>query len=119
MDRSKLNVTICLLLLTLALQLPASAQDWPMFRANIRRTGNTADTASGAEFTGRKDWTVKIPDAVRSSPAIYGSSIIFGSNNANIYSLDLYSGKIKWTFPTGNWVVSSPAVADGKVFAGR
>ena len=70
MDRIKLNITVCLLFLTLALQLPASAQDWPMFRANIRRTGNAADIAAGADLTGRKDWTVKIPDAVRSSPAI-------------------------------------------------
>ena len=66
MDRIKLNITVCLLFLTLALQLPASAQDWPMFRANIRRTGNAADIAAGADLAGRKDWTVKIPDAVRS-----------------------------------------------------
>ena len=118
MDRKKLSILTVMLFLTLAIQIPAFAQDWPMFRANSQRTGNVDNNTAKVDFTGRKDWTVKIPDAVRSSPAIFKSSIIFGSNNGNVYSMDLYSGKINWSFPTGNWVVSSPAVVDGKVFVG-
>ncbi len=91
MDHKKMNIIAILLFLTLAMQIPAFAQDWPMFRANSQRTGNVDQNTEKVDFTGRKDWTVKIPDAVRSSPAIFKNSIIFGSNNGNVYSLDLYS----------------------------
>ncbi|NLX85434.1 MAG: PQQ-binding-like beta-propeller repeat protein, partial [Synergistaceae bacterium] len=116
MNRKKLNIIAASLFLMFVLQIPALAKDWPMFRTNNQRTGNLEYKTAKVAFTGEKVLNVKIPDMVKSSPAIFGNSIIFGSNNGNIYSLDFYSGKTNWSYPTGNWVVSSPAVADGKVF---
>ena len=90
-------------LLTIA-SASAQAADWPMFRANVNRTGTDTVTPSTASFSGQKEWTIKLPDAVQSSPAIYNDSIaIFGSNDGNVYALDLYTGSTVWTFHTGNW----------------
>ena len=111
----KIIVTAFLLLLAAN---SSYAQDWPMFRANGNRTGSIGTSDSKTSFTGAKDWTVKLPDAIQSSPAIYGTLAIMGSNDGSIYALDIRNGDIVWTFHTGNWVASSPAVVDGKLFVG-
>jgi len=80
----------------------ACAEDWPMFRANVNRTGTNAASLSAAAFSGQKDWTVKLPDKIQSSPAIYNTLAIFGSNDGKVYALDLHSGETVWTFSTGN-----------------
>ena len=110
--------TLLAALLLLLTVTAAFAQDWPMFRSDAMRTGTVPTEHAFANFTGQKDWTVKIPDAIQSSPAIYGSLAIFGSNNGYVYALDLSTGSTVWTFHTENWVASSPSVVDGKVFVG-
>jgi len=40
-----------------------------------------------------------------------------GCRDSNLYALDAATGKEKWRFSTGaSWVISSPAVAQGKVY---
>ena len=49
-----------------------------------------------------------------------GTEVIAGSNDTNVYSLDIQSGAVRWSFPTGDTVFSSPTVSlDGEtVFVG-
>jgi outer membrane protein assembly factor BamB len=43
--------------------------------------------------------------------------VYFGCRDAHLYALDAVSGAQRWAFSTGNsWVISSPAVRDGKVY---
>jgi outer membrane protein assembly factor BamB len=48
---------------------------------------------------------------IRSSPALAGGRLYFGSDDGNLYAVDKLSGQVAWAFPTGAAIVSSPAVA--------
>ena len=52
-----------------------------------------------------------------SSPAVTDSNAYMGAQN-NMISIDLATRSIAWTFPTGDVVTSSPAVAGGAIFFG-
>jgi outer membrane protein assembly factor BamB len=57
-------------------------------------------------------------DFFLSSPAVSHGTVYIGSGDRNVYALDAASGRVRWTFHTGNVVHSSPAVADGTVYVG-
>jgi outer membrane protein assembly factor BamB len=57
---------------------------------------------------------------IYSSPTIVDGALFFGSRDATVYAIDLESREPRWTFEDGtSWVMSSPAVADGRVFSAR
>jgi eukaryotic-like serine/threonine-protein kinase len=72
-------------------------------------------SASGAPELGGVRWLVRTQGPVRSTPAVAGGRIYFGSSDGNVYAVDL-EGKLLWTANTGAAVSSSPAVAGGRVF---
>ncbi len=81
----------------------------------------------GSISMGEIIWKYDAPDKVWSSPAVEGNRVFFGCGDANsigankLYCISLNDGSVDWTFPSvGNVtdVVSSPAVADGKVYFG-
>jgi outer membrane protein assembly factor BamB len=66
----------------------------------------------------RVKWSFHTGGAVRSSPAVAGGRVYFGSNDGYLYALDLASGAQKWRFQTGSRVAASPAVSGGAVMFG-
>jgi len=44
--------------------------------------------------------------------------VYIGSDDTNLYAVDAVTGKEKWRFATGGWVLSSPSVADGIIYVG-
>jgi len=44
--------------------------------------------------------------------------VYVGSGDKNLYAIDAGTGKEKWRFTTGSYVVSSPAVSNGVVYVG-
>ena len=66
------------------------------------------------------NWKLSTNGVIFSSPAIDENGVIYvGSNDNNLTAVNS-NGSIKWTFPTGNWVDSSPALShDGtEVYVG-
>jgi hypothetical protein len=57
-------------------------------------------------------------DVFLSSPVVSGNTVIFGSGDQTVYALDAVTGKLKWSFATGDVVHASPAVANGVVYIG-
>jgi len=57
-------------------------------------------------------------DVFLSSPALAGELVYFGSGDGNVYALEAPSGKLRWSFHTGNVVHASPALANGLVYVG-
>jgi outer membrane protein assembly factor BamB len=52
----------------------------------------------------------------QSSAAVANGVVYVGCRDSNLYALDAATGKERWRFNNaGSWVISSPAVADGKV----
>jgi outer membrane protein assembly factor BamB len=89
------------------------------------------DAASGRIYFGATDkklyaldarglflWAFETGDNVASRPVVAGDTVVFGSENRNVYGLDTGTGRERWTVSTGGPVVSSPAFEDGMVVIG-
>lgn len=94
--------------------LPAFGQDAAMFRGNPQHSGSYSGAAL-ASFSKVK-WKFHAGGPVTSSPAVAGDTLYVGSNDGNLYALNLATGAMKWKFKTGSRVASSPAVADGMLY---
>jgi len=75
--------------------------------------------------TGKEKWSFKTgedPDihnqqGIQSSAAFADGIVYYGCRDSNFYALDAATGKKLWAFPNkGSWVITSPAVSDGRVY---
>lgn len=75
--------------------------------------------------TGQERWRFKTGEdhdtynqvGVQSSAAIADGVVYFGCRDSHLYALDARTGEKKWAYSAnGSWVISSPAVRDGKVY---
>jgi outer membrane protein assembly factor BamB len=75
--------------------------------------------------SGKEKWRFKTGDdldthnqvGIQSSAAVLDGIVYFGCRDSNLYALDAATGEKKWAFSTkGAWVITSPAVRDGKVY---
>jgi len=75
--------------------------------------------------SGQEKWKFKTgedPDThnqvgIQSSAAVADGIVYFGCRDSHLYALDVRTGEKKWAFSgNGSWVISSPAVKDGKVY---
>jgi outer membrane protein assembly factor BamB len=75
--------------------------------------------------TGKEKWRFKTGEdakihnqvGIQSSAAVADGVVYFGCRDSKFYAVDAASGKQIWSFDNkGSWVISSPAVKDGKVY---
>ncbi len=75
--------------------------------------------------TGQEKWRFKTGDdpnihnqvGIQSSAAVANGVVYFGCRDSKFYAVDGATGKQLWFFPNkGSWVITSPAVFDGKVY---
>lgn len=88
---------------------------WPMFRGEPTLRG----VAAGAlpdDLVLR--WSFTTTGPTRSSAAIVGGRVYFGSGDGFVYALDLASGKERWKFKTEDLIEATPLVIDGTVYIG-
>jgi outer membrane protein assembly factor BamB len=78
------------------------------------------DAATGKEkwrFKTGEDHNIYNQVGIQSSAAVADGVVYFGCRDANFYALDASTGRKKWAFSNkGSWVITSPAVQDGKVY---
>ena len=78
------------------------------------------DAASGKEkwrFKTGEDHKIYNQVGIQSSAAVADGTVYFGCRDSNFYALDARTGQKKWAFNNkGSWVITSPAVRDGKVY---
>ena len=88
----------------------------------------SGDVQARAVENGSHQWTFETAGSVSSSPALDDGTLYIGSNDRNLYAIDLTDGVEQWRFETNSPIASSPAVdgdtvyigtgsADNKVFA--
>jgi eukaryotic-like serine/threonine-protein kinase len=104
------------LLLALAAALPLTASAQSMFRGNPAHTGVYA--TEGPKQAPAVKWTFHTGGPVVSSPTVVGGVAYVGSDDHQLYAIDLATGKEKWKFATGALVRSTPAVEAGTVYFG-
>lgn len=73
-------------------------------------------TGSGDVTQTHEKWRADI-GAGFPSPALHDGTLYVIDNSADLFALDASTGEIRWEFPLGTVGKSSPAVADGKLFA--
>lgn len=63
-------------------------------------------------------WKKKISDwyGFASSPAVFNSVVYFGNPDGKVYALDAATGNTKWSYATGEYIYSSPAIANGIIY---
>ena len=78
------------------------------------------DAATGGEkwrFKTGEDPSTHNQVGIQSSAAVAHGIVYFGCRDSNFYALDAATGARKWAFNNkGSWVISSPAIRDGKVY---
>ena len=111
------SIASCLILVLASHAFPVGAVDThpaAMFRGNPQLTGVYATppvhSISGVRFT------FATGGPIRSTPAVVGGILFFGSSDGNFYALDAKSGIEHWRFRTAGAVTSSPAIAEGIVY---
>lgn len=80
------------------------------------------DAATGKEkwrFKTGEDHEINNQVGIQSSAVVVDGIVYFGCRDSNLYALDAKTGEKKWAFNNkGSWVISSPAVRDGKIYFG-
>ena len=67
---------------------------------------------------GTLKWKYHTDDSVQSAPTIDGDTLYVGSDDDNVYAININDGSLKWKFTTGDDIKSSPAIWDSKVYVG-
>lgn len=81
---------------------------------NYRGIG-VLDATCPASISGPK-WQFQAEAWIRSSPALSGNKVVFGSADGNLYCLDTEQGTLAWKFEVGNRVNAEPTIHDGVVY---
>ena len=92
----------------------------PAFDAQTGRIyfGATDKKVYALDARGLFLWAFETGDNVASRPVVAGDTVVFGSEDSNIYGVDADTGEERWTASTGGPVVSSPAFESGVVVIG-
>jgi outer membrane protein assembly factor BamB len=72
---------------------------------------------------GNEIWHFALPDntrltGIRSSPALSGTTIVFGTDDGWVYALEAEDGSLIWRVQAGAPVWATPAIANGLVVVG-
>jgi len=78
------------------------------------------DAATGKEkwrFKTGEDEVIHNQVGIQSSAAVADGIVYFGCRDSKFYAVEAATGKERWSYSNkGSWVITSPAVADGKVY---
>ena len=89
--------------------------DWPIFRGGSAMLGLATGTLPDKPVL---KWKFKTEDAVNSSAVVAAGRVFIGSNDGNVYALDLASGQKIWAFKTEDIVEAPPMVLGDTVYVG-
>jgi outer membrane protein assembly factor BamB len=88
---------------------------WPMFRGCQELSGKASGTLADSMTL---LWKFKTGGPIKSSPVIDNGLVFVGSADANIYAIDLESGRRVWAHKTTDSIEATPCVVAGSVFVG-
>jgi outer membrane protein assembly factor BamB len=89
----------------------------PGCKKDLERQTQTGSVVALDALTGRRLWRTQM-GVTESSPLVVGRLVYVGSWDHKIYALVLKTGKVRWSYDTGEEIDSSAAYADGVVYIG-
>jgi len=90
-----------------------------VYITTLRGTVHCIDKDGGNEIWSFNSGTKDRREAIRSSPAVEGRVLAFGSDDHSLYGLDRERGILLWKTPTGASIFATPLMANGLVIAGN
>ncbi len=94
--------------------------NWPMLNGDPTHTGDNPfeNVLSPSTVLGLHEaWTARVGTYSDESPVVVDGVVYVGADsNDHLWALDASTGAVRWTFPTGGPVDSTPAVSAGAVF---
>jgi outer membrane protein assembly factor BamB len=108
---------IALLIFAVSVGLVYSQYPWPTFHHDNLRTGYTSSPGPNLNLT---LWTYDTGhDIYGPCPAVVdGILYISGGYGTSVYAMNATTGAGIWNYTVVTWIVSSPAVVDGRVYFG-
>jgi outer membrane protein assembly factor BamB len=88
--------------------------DWPLFRGNRLQTG-VAESSLPDDLEVR--WKFRTKGAIEGGAAIVKGIVYIGSQDENLYAIDLATGNQKWKYHAAPFR-AAPSVRDGFVYVG-
>src|SRR5260221_13863594 len=89
---------------------------WAMF--HTAQKNNINSSPQPYREIGDLKWKFRTGGKIFSSPAIVNGLAFIGSEDGNLYAIDIKTGRRTWKFPTGGAVHSSPAIYGDNVYFG-
>jgi len=86
--------------------------------SNLKTASGSSASSASAIIDLQPAWTYKTSGKIFSTPAISGGSLVVGSSDTYIYSLDIKTGKLLWKFKANKSVLASPTIHKGVVYIG-
>jgi outer membrane protein assembly factor BamB len=84
---------------------------------NATRSGLDGQVVALDAETGKVRWKVKMAPT-ESSPVVVGGLVYVGDWSGKLYALSAHSGRVVWTYQTGDKVKDGVAYAGGRVYFG-
>jgi outer membrane protein assembly factor BamB len=78
--------------------------------------GSADDRVRAVTRGGRPLWSFRTGGRVHASPTPDGHNVFVGSDDGNLYKLDIDSGMRIWSYETDGRIRGGPALADGRVY---
>ena len=97
-------------------KLPIVRGDWPCHQGDNQRSGVTP-IVMGEQV--KRQWEFKPSASARpTAPVAAGNMVFVGDDHGVLRALDARSGKVRWEAYTAGAIFQSPAVWEGRVYAG-
>jgi len=94
---------------------PTTAEDWPMYRSNVGRTGWLRSPV-GASLT--SSWNTKLGGKLSALSIGEGKVFVAQIEQHTLHALDQRTGTPAWHFTTGGRIDSPPSIWKGRVLFG-
>jgi len=91
---------------------PHSEAAWPMYQKEAAHNAVLAQPAL------RVEWQAGLGDRINAGFAFYENTLYAVSFDHKVYAIDAPTGKIRWSFPTDDILMSTPVYADGVLIVG-
>lgn len=89
----------------------------PVIYKNSVVVGNAYDGLIAYDLDSRRElWRVPVPFGVEASATVIRDRLFVGGNNGRMYSVDLATGQVVWTFDTKSELVAEPLLHDGILY---
>ena len=95
---------------------PAAPGDWPLFRADARRSGSNPEADVARQL--QPKWDVALGGRLTQPTIAAGQVFVAAVDRHTVHALDAATGERRWQFVAGGRVDSSPTFHEGQLLFG-